>query len=98
MAERVIGDMHPDAEGLDRGGFERGLEPQPSARYSRHRRAIVGEGIACAAAGACIIHVHAYDGGGPQTFDWQVYARIIEGIRARSTSRCIPRFRRPGSV
>jgi uncharacterized protein (DUF849 family) len=45
--------------------------------------AIVTEGIACASAGACIIHVHAYDGGGPQTFDWQVYARIIEGIRAK---------------
>ncbi len=24
-----------------------------------------------------------YDQGGPQTFDWQVYARIIEGIRAQ---------------
>jgi uncharacterized protein (DUF849 family) len=34
-------------------------------------------------AGACIIHAHAYDGGGPQTFDWQVYARIIEGVRAK---------------
>ena len=45
--------------------------------------AIVAEGIACAEAGACIVHVHAYDGGGPQTFDWQVYARIIEGIRDR---------------
>src|SRR5215472_16067229 len=44
--------------------------------------AIIAEGIACAKAGACILHVHAYDGGGPQTFDWQVYARIIEGIRA----------------
>jgi uncharacterized protein (DUF849 family) len=44
---------------------------------------IVAEGIACAAAGASIVHVHAYDGGGPQTFDWQVYARIIEGIRAK---------------
>lgn len=44
---------------------------------------IVAEGIDCAAAGACIVHVHAYDGGGPQTFDWQVYARIIEGIRAK---------------
>jgi uncharacterized protein (DUF849 family) len=44
--------------------------------------AIIAEGIACARAGACILHVHAYDGGGPQTFDWQVYARIIEGIRA----------------
>jgi uncharacterized protein (DUF849 family) len=45
--------------------------------------AIVAEGIACAKAGACIVHVHAYDGGGPQTFDWRVYARIIEGIRAK---------------
>jgi len=45
--------------------------------------AIVSEGVACAAAGACIVHVHAYDGGGSQTFDWQVYARIIEGIRAK---------------
>jgi uncharacterized protein (DUF849 family) len=44
--------------------------------------AIITEGIACARAGAAIIHIHAYDGGGPQTFDWQVHARIIEGIRA----------------
>ena len=43
--------------------------------------AIITEGIACARAGATIIHTHAYDGGGPQTYDWQVYARIIEGIR-----------------
>jgi 3-keto-5-aminohexanoate cleavage enzyme len=45
--------------------------------------AIVAEGIACARAGATIIHTHAYDGGGAQTFDWQVYARIVEGIRAK---------------
>jgi uncharacterized protein (DUF849 family) len=43
--------------------------------------AIISEGVACAQAGAAIVHMHAYDGGGPQTFDWQVYARIIEGIR-----------------
>jgi len=43
--------------------------------------AIVAEGIACARAGAAIVHAHAYDGGGPQTFDWQVYARIVERIR-----------------
>ena len=46
--------------------------------------AIIAEGIACARAGAAIIHTHAYDGGGPQTYDWQVYARIIEGIRDAS--------------
>jgi 3-keto-5-aminohexanoate cleavage enzyme len=44
---------------------------------------IVAEGVACARAGATIIHTHAYDDGGSQTFDWQVYARIIEGIRAK---------------
>jgi uncharacterized protein (DUF849 family) len=43
---------------------------------------IIAEGIACAHAGAAIIHAHAYEDG-LQTFDWQVYARIIEGIRAR---------------
>ena len=67
------------------------IEAALNGPWSRRRQpgipdtveAIVAEGIACAEAGACIVHVHAYDGGGPQTFDWQVYARIIEGIRAR---------------
>ena len=44
--------------------------------------AIVAEGVACARAGATIVHVHAYDVGGPQTYDWQVNARIIECIRS----------------
>jgi 3-keto-5-aminohexanoate cleavage enzyme len=67
------------------------IEAALNGPWSRRRQpgipdtveAIVAEGIACAAAGACIIHVHAYDAGGPQTFDWQVYARIIEGIRSK---------------
>jgi 3-keto-5-aminohexanoate cleavage enzyme len=54
--------------------------------------AIIAEGIACARAGAAIIHTHAYDGGGPQTFDWQVYARIIEGIRAEVDIPVYPSF------
>jgi 3-keto-5-aminohexanoate cleavage enzyme len=58
--------------------------------------AIIAEGIACARAGAAIIHTHAYDGGGPQTFDWQVYARIIEGIRAKVDVPVYPSF--PTSV
>jgi 3-keto-5-aminohexanoate cleavage enzyme len=52
--------------------------------------AIVAEGIACALAGACVIHAHAYDGGGPQTFDWRAYARIIEGIRAKADVPAYP--------
>lgn len=54
--------------------------------------AIIAEGIVCARAGAAIIHTHAYDGGGPQTFDWQVYARIIEGIRAKVDVPIYPSF------
>jgi uncharacterized protein (DUF849 family) len=54
--------------------------------------AIIAEGIACARAGAAIIHTHAYDGGGSQTFDWQVYARIIEGIRAEVDVPVYPSF------
>jgi 3-keto-5-aminohexanoate cleavage enzyme len=53
---------------------------------------IVAEGIACARAGAAIIHTHAYDKGGRQTFDWQVYARIIDGIRAEVDVPVYPSF------
>lgn len=45
---------------------------------------IVSEGIACAQAGASIIHVHAFDvATGRQRDDWELYARIISGIRER---------------
>lgn len=54
--------------------------------------AIIAEGVACARAGAAIIHTHAYDNGGPQTFDWQVYARIIEGIRAQVDALIYPSY------
>lgn len=43
----------------------------------------IADGIACAEAGAAIIHVHAFDPEtGRQNDDWRTYARIIEGIRA----------------
>ena len=46
---------------------------------------IVEEGLACAAAGAAILHVHAYDvESGRQKDDWQTYARIIEGIQSKA--------------
>src|SRR5262245_57426108 len=61
------------------GAWSRALQPGIPDTVE----AIVAEGVDCAQAGATIIHVHAYDGVGPQTFDWQAYARIIEGIRAR---------------
>jgi uncharacterized protein (DUF849 family) len=60
------------------GGWSRRHQPGVPVTVE----AIVAEGIACARAGAAIIHTHAYGDDGTQTFDWQVYARIIEGIRA----------------
>lgn len=45
---------------------------------------IVEQGIACAKAGAAIVHVHAYDeSSGRQKDDADLYARIIEGIRSK---------------
>jgi uncharacterized protein (DUF849 family) len=45
---------------------------------------IIAQGIACAREGAAIVHVHAYDeASGRQYDDADVYARIIEGIRAQ---------------
>ena len=45
---------------------------------------IIADGIACIEAGAAILHVHAYDEDtGRQKNDWQIYARIIDGIKAK---------------
>jgi 3-keto-5-aminohexanoate cleavage enzyme len=68
------------------GGWSRALQPGIPDTVE----AIIAEGVACARAGATIIHTHAYDGGGPQTHDWQVYARIIEGIRNQVDVPVIP--------
>lgn len=59
-----------------------GRELQPGAPVAVD--AIVREGIAAAEAGAGIVHFHAYDEAtGRQKDDWQLYARVIEGIRSR---------------
>ncbi len=59
---------------------------------------IVADGVACANAGAAIIHLHAYDEAtGLQKDDWQIYARIIEGIRARSDAVVYPTIPLAGS-
>lgn len=60
-----------------------GRERQPGIPVSVEE--IVAEGIACAEAGAAVIHAHAYDvATGRQHDTWELYARIIEGIRARA--------------
>ena len=60
------------------GPWSRALQPKIPVTVPE----IVAEGIACAKAGAAIIHVHAYDPAtGCQKDDPELYASIIEGIR-----------------
>jgi uncharacterized protein (DUF849 family) len=59
------------------GPFTRARQP----RIPVAEEEIVAEGIACAEAGAAIVHVHAYADGRPHE-DADLYARIIEGIRS----------------
>lgn len=43
---------------------------------------IVAQAVACVKAGASIVHLHAYDvATGRQRDDWELYARLIAGIR-----------------
>lgn len=58
----------------------------------------VADGLAAAEAGAAIIHVHAYDPAtGRQNDNWQTYARIIEGIRAKADVIVYPTIPLAGS-
>ena len=59
---------------------------------------VVADGLAAAAAGAAIIHVHAYDSStGRQKDEWETYARIIEGIRAKADVIVYPTIPLAGS-
>ena len=44
---------------------------------------IIADAVACAEAGAAVIHLHAYDANAAPVEDADLYARIIEGVRAR---------------
>lgn len=43
---------------------------------------IVADGIACARAGAAIVHVHAFDASGSDDTTGEIYAAVIDGIRS----------------
>ena len=59
---------------------------------------IVADGIAAAQAGAAIIHLHAYDAAtGRQRDDYEIYAPIIEGIRAKVDAIVYPTLPIAGS-
>ena len=52
---------------------------------------VVRDGLACARAGAAVIHVHPYDvRTGRQRDELDIYVAIIEGIRARSDALVYP--------
>jgi len=83
------------------------LEVSLNGPWSRDRqpgipisvRDIVAEGIACARAGAAILHVHAYDEKtGRQKDDADLYAAVIEGIRAKEDVVVYPTLPFAGSV
>lgn len=74
-----------------------GRERQPGIPVSVEE--IVADGIAAAESGAAIVHLHAYDAAtGRQRDDWETYARIIEGIRARSDALVYPTIPLAGSA
>ena len=83
------------------------LEVALNGPWSREKQAgmpvavdeIVAEGIACARAGAAIVHVHAYDETtGRQRDDADIYARIIEDIRAEVDVIVYPTIPLAGSI
>jgi uncharacterized protein (DUF849 family) len=60
---------------------------------------IIADGIACARAGAAIVHLHPYDPAtGRQKDDPAIYARIIRGIRAAVDAVVYPTLPLAGSV
>lgn len=59
---------------------------------------IVEQGIACAQAGAAIIHLHAYSAEGQPCEDADIYARIIEGIKSKCDVIIYPTLGLSGSA
>ena len=73
-----------------------GRERQPGMPITVEE--IVADGIAVAQAGAAIVHLHAYDEAtGRQLDEWSLYARIIEGIRAKADVIVYPTIPLAGS-
>jgi len=71
-------------------------ERQPAIPVSVEE--IVADGVVAAKAGAAIIHLHAYDvATGRQRDDYDIYAPIIEGIRAQADAIVYPTLPITGS-
>ena len=71
-------------------------ERQPAIPITRAE--IIADGIAAAKAGAAIVHLHAYDEAtGRQKDDYEIYAPLIEGIRAKVDAIVYPTLPITGS-
>lgn len=71
-------------------------ERQPAIPVTKAE--IIADGIACAKAGAAIIHLHAYDEAtGRQKDSYEIYAPLIEGIRAQCNAIVYPTLPITGS-
>lgn len=76
------------------GAAGRALQP----RIPVTPAAIIEEALACADLGAAIIHVHAFDERGAAVEDADIYARIIEGVRAKSDAIVYPTLALAGDL
>jgi uncharacterized protein (DUF849 family) len=83
------------------------LEAAINGPWSRRRQPnipvsadeIVADAVACAEAGAAIVHPHAYDPAtGRQPDNSEIYAPLIERIRAAADVACYPTIPFAGSV
>ncbi len=71
-------------------------ERQPAIPITKDE--IIADGVACAKAGAAIIHLHAYDEAtGRQKDSYEIYAPLIEGIRAQCDAIVYPTLPITGS-
>ena len=71
-------------------------ERQPAIPVSRNE--IIADGVAAAKAGAAVVHLHAYDEAtGRQKDEYDFYAPLIEGIRAKCDAIVYPTLPITGS-
>lgn len=76
------------------GAAGRALQPRIPVTIA----AIVEEALACADAGAAIVHMHAYDETAAPVEDADIYARIIEGVRAKCDAIVYPTLALKGDL
>ena len=73
-----------------------GQAMQPGIPVSRAQ--IIEQAVACAAEGAAIVHLHAYDDNGQPTEDADIYSELIEGVKSRCDAIVYPTLGLTGSV